>query len=870
MTTTSDYPPGAPGIPARWASSAKTGVGTALSTDSDVWFTLSGGILTEVFHPFVDMACMRDLQMLVTDRQDFFSEEKRNTQSQVNYLSDGVPAFRVNNTCEQGRYRFEKLVLTDPKRPTVLQQVRFVPLKGQLADYSVYVLLNPHLDNQGSDNTAWIGDYKGVPMLFAKRNGVALALACSAPWRKRSAGFVGTSDGWQDVSQHKQMAWTYDRAEHGNVALIGEVDIEACGGQFLFALSFGRDEGDAGHRARASLLQGFEAAQKVYVQSWSDWQSALLPLKGSKQHHQNLYRISSAVMRIHEGKQFQGGIIASLASPWGSSKGDGDLGYHLIWPRDMIETIGGLLAIQKHEDARRVLSYFQVTQDADGHWPQNMFTNGLHSWNGIQLDETAFVIQLVEFALRENALKEDQLTSLWPMVRRATEYLVCNGPLTPLDRWEEESGYFASTIAVEISALLAAADLADRHGELAMGTYLRETADCWNGIIERLLYVTGTDLAREAGVDGYYVRFALPNQLEADTPAAGRVTLKNHSPDAGCHPVAQIVSPDALALVRFGLRSADDPRIVNTVKVIDKFLKVDAPQGPCWHRYTDDGYGEHADGAPFDGTGIGRCWPLLTGERAHYELAAGRVDAAMTLLGTMENCANDSGFIPEQVWDSEDIPGRDLALGRPSGSAMPLVWAHAEYVKLRRSLHDGRVFDMPPQPVQRYLVEKTISKHMFWRFDQKCRAVPATKVLRMEVSAPAVVHWSNDGWLTTHDMPTRDTGLGIHFADLPTERLLPGSEVVFTFYWPDAGNWEGHDFSVKVEEPQASKADQTTSVSHTERLAMESEHEKSERCWEQEDQSLRDNGESEIRRPPERAKRERGSSEKTRSHQDAV
>ena len=152
-------------------------------------------------------------------------------------------------------------------------------------------------------------------------------------------------------------------------------------------------------------------------------------------------------MRIHEAKQFQGGIIASLATPWGFSKGDGDLGYHLVWPRDMIETVGGLLAVQKHEDARRVLSYFQATQDADGHWPQNMFTNGLHSWNGIQLDETAFVILLVDLARRQKALKEEQLDSFWPMVRRAAGYLVRHGPLTPLDRWEEEAGYFASTLA---------------------------------------------------------------------------------------------------------------------------------------------------------------------------------------------------------------------------------------------------------------------------------------------------------------------------------------------------------------------------------------------------------------------------------------
>ncbi len=835
-----------------------------MSSESDVWFTLSGGILTEVFYPFVDMACTRDMQLLVTDRRDFFSEEKRNTRSQVSYLGDGVPAFRIVNSCDQGRYRLEKLVLSDPRRPTILQQVRFVPLKGRLADYSIYMILNPHLGNQGGDNTAWIGDYKGIPMLFAKRNGLGLALACSAPWKNRSAGFVGISDGWQDLSRHKQMEWSYERAEHGNVALTGEVDLEASGGEFLFALSFGRDEIDAGFRARASLLRGFEAAQQEYVQQWSDWHSALLPLHGSKKHPQNLYHISAAVMRIHEGKQFEGGIVASLATPWGFSKGDGDLGYHLIWPRDMIETVGGLLAIQKHEDARRVLSYFHVTQDVDGHWPQNMFTNGLHSWNGIQLDETAFVIQLVELALRQQALKDDQLDSLWPMVRRAVSYLVCNGPLTPLDRWEEEAGYFASTIPVEISALLAAADLADRHGEPAMATYLRETADTWNAIVDQLLYVSDTDLAREAGVDGYYVRFALPHQLETDKPASGSVTLKNHAPGEGWHPVAEIVSPDALALVRFGLRSANDPRIVNTVKVIDHFLKVDAPQGPCWHRYTDDGYGEHIDGAPFDGTGIGRCWPLLTGERADYELAAGRPEVAETLLGAMEDCANASGLLPEQVWDSPDIPERHLAFGRPSGSAMPLVWAHAEYVKLRRSLRDGRVFDMPPQPVQRYLVEKTGSSHMFWRLNQKCRALPVAKTLRLEVEAPALVHWSADGWHTTHDTPTRDTGLGIHFADLPTERLQRGSEVVFTFYWPDTKNWEGRDFTVRVEQPRPSKADQTTPASHTGSLP-ESERERSERCADQEEQSLRGNGDSQIRRSRERAERERGSKQ-TRSH----
>ncbi len=188
-----------PGIPPRWTSSAKSGVGTALSAASRVWFTLSHGILNEVYYPRVDQACTRDMGLLVTDGQDFFSEEKRHANHEVEYLAEGVPAYRLINTCRQGRYRIEKEVLTDPERDVVLQHTRFVPLEGALSDYHLYVLLAPHLANHGSGNTAWLGDYKGVPMLFAQRAGTALALASSAPWLKRSAGFVGESDGWQDL-----------------------------------------------------------------------------------------------------------------------------------------------------------------------------------------------------------------------------------------------------------------------------------------------------------------------------------------------------------------------------------------------------------------------------------------------------------------------------------------------------------------------------------------------------------------------------------------------------------------------------------------------------------------------------------------------
>jgi glucoamylase len=385
------------------------------------------------------------------------------------------------------------------------------------------------------------------------------------------------------------------------------------------------------------------------------------------------------------------------------------------------------------------------------------------------------------------------------MVHRAACYLVQNGPVTPQDRWEEDPGYSPFTLSVEIAALLAAADLADLNGEPVAATYLREKADTWNANVERWTYVTGTDLAKQVGVEGYYVRIAPLEVSDAPSPLYGFVPIKNRPLGKNVLPATHIISPDALALVRFGLRAPDDPRIVNTVNVIDALLKVETPYGPAWHRYNDDGYGEHSDGAPFDGAGVGRAWPLLTGERAHYELAAGRRDVAEKLIKTFEAFANNGGMIPEQVWDSTDIPERRLFFGKHSGSAMPLVWAHAEYVKLCRSLHEGYVFDMPRQTVERYVVKKTDSPHAIWNFGDRCRSMLIGKILRLELFSPAMVHWSSDGWSTFQDIEARDTHVGIFVADLPTDRFPAGTIVHFTFYWPEETRWEKVDYSVIVE-----------------------------------------------------------------------
>lgn len=786
--------PGWPGIDPRWTSSAKSGVGTTANRSSRVWFTLSHGILNEIYYPRIDQACTRDMGFLIT-APDFFSEEKRDTHSSVEYLVEGVPAYRLTNICKAGRYRIEKTVLADPRHDALLEKSTFTPLEGTVADYRMHVLLAPHVANRGHGNTAWVGDYKGVPMLFAVRGETALALASTAPFRAASAGYVGISDGWQDLRQHGQLTWRYRRAADGNVALVAELDVQETSGEVVLVLGFGNSWAEAGNRARASLVKNFHEVRDEYIEGWLDWQSQLHDLHPPVAKNPNLYRVSTTVLRVHNNKRFTGGTIASLSIPWGFSKGDDDLGgYHLVWPRDLVETATGLLAAGAHDDALGVLRYLESTQEADGHWPQNMWLDGTSYWNGQQMDETAFPILLVGLLHRQGLLPPSKAQAVWPMVRQAASFVVTNGPISDQDRWEENAGYTPFTLAVEIAGLLVAAEMADHFHEPELALFLRETADFWNDIIEDLIYVTDSELAREVGVEGHYVRVAPPGE----GPLLHRIVhVKNSFKDVAV-PADALISQDALALVRFGLRAANDPRIVNTVKVIDHLLKVETPVGPCWRRYNLDGYGEHENGDPFNGYGVGRAWPLLAGERGHYELAAGRTDEARRLLETMAKFANQGGMLPEQVWDERDVVERELFFGQPTGSAMPLVWAHAEFVKLLRSVQDGKVFDMPMLTVERYITQKVKPGHSSWRFSLPISTLPAGRTLRIELKGPAMVHWTADDWKTMYDLPTRDTGTGLFVADLPTAGLPATTAIDFTFRWQVPDHWEGRNYSVTV------------------------------------------------------------------------
>jgi glucoamylase len=789
-------PPGAPGIEPRWTSSDKSAVGTAVSSASCVWFTASHGILNEIYAPRLDMACMRDFGFIVT-AEGYFSEEKRDADHSVQAIEDGVPAFRLVNSARDGRYRITKTIFSDPEREVVLQDIHFEALRGNLSDYRLHALAAPHLVNGGAENSGWSADFKGRQMLFAEGSGRSLAIAASVPLLARSVGYVGISDGWQTLSRGKGLREDYCVATSGNVALSGTLDMQAGKGRALIAIGFGTQPEEAALRALLSLEQGGEPALKHYCSGWREWQAGLLALDEPHDPDKlNRYRVSTGVLATHRDDA-SGAIIASLSIPWGFSKGDDDLGgYHLVWTRDLVETAGGLLAAGATADARSVLDYLAVIQEADGHWVQNAWLDGRPYWHGIQMDETAFPILLYDMLLRAGAIDASEAGRYLPMIEAAASYLVRNGPATQEDRWEEDAGYSPFTLAVEIAGLLAAADALEAAGRLTASHYLREVADGWNERIEEWTYATDTELSRSLGVEGYYVRIASATD-GASSLGRDFIPIRNRDDLGEVLEADLLISPDALALVRFGLRAADDPRILGTVAAIDAQLRRDLPAGPYWYRYNDDGYGERVGGAPFAGSGVGRLWPLLTGERAHYELAAGRVDEARRMLAALEASASEGGLLPEQIWDSEDVPARELFLGRPSGSAMPLVWAHAEHIKLLRSLRDGTIFDMPPQTVARYVAAKPAPAPFSWRLTARRDQMPAGRRLRIELPEPALVRWSTDGWASATDSPCRDTGFGIHVFDLATETLGPGV-VDFTIFWTDAQRWEGTDFRVEV------------------------------------------------------------------------
>ncbi|RJP16586.1 MAG: glucan 1,4-alpha-glucosidase [Candidatus Abyssobacteria bacterium SURF_5] len=787
---------GSPGIPPKWTSSQKEGVGTANSAASRIWFTLSHGILNEVYYPTIDHPQIRDLQFLITDGKTFFHEEKRDLKSEIECIERDTLGYRIVSDDLQRRYRLVKEIISDPCKPCILVHVRIEAEKDWLDRLQIFALLAPHLEVSGWGNSARRFHVSGQTLLIAWKEQTYLAMGTTVGFTGTSCGYVGASDGWQDLRDNLRMDWEFERAEEGNIAVIGRIDTSKSS-EFTLGLAFGQGRHDAVCTLIQSLSVPFQYHWEEFKKQWRRVCCDIRDLDRFSQDNGRLYRISHNLLLAHEDKTFNGALIASASIPWGQSKGDEDIGgYHLVWTRDMVNSATGLFACGDNMTPARALVYLACSQRDDGGFPQNFWIDGTPYWSGIQLDEVAFPVMLAWRLWKAGACGG---FDPYHMVRRAASYLIRQGPMTQQERWEENSGYSPSTLAASITALICAAEFCRSRGDQESASFLEDYADFLESHLE--LWTVTTEGTLLKGIPRHYIRIHptdIGNPSPDEDPNKGLLAIRNRPPgEEWRFPAKDIVDAGFLELVRYGIRKPGDNLIEDSLQVVDAVLKVDTPYGPCWRRYNNDGYGERPDGGPYEGWGKGRAWPLLTGERGHYEFAAGRDPTPC--ISAMEKFASKGGMLPEQIWDEDDRPEAGMFFGRFAGSAMPLMWAHAEYIKLLRSAADSQVFDLIPIVAERYLAGKGRKDLEVWKPIRRVKSVAGGHVLRVQAPEPFQLLWTMDEWKTKFQTSSAPTGLEICFVDIavPKGQTAP---IRFTFFWTDTDKWEGRDYCVNIRE----------------------------------------------------------------------
>jgi glucoamylase len=742
--------------------------------------------VTEVYYPTVDSPQIRDLQFLVTDGESFFHDERRSFVGKIDCVSEAALGFEVTNREKQGRYNVHKNILGDPHQNCLLIHTRLEASAALLPKLRMYVLCAPHLEIGGWHNNGEVLRLRGHTVLAAHKGNAWLVIGATVPFIDCSCGYVGVNDGWTDLADNYLLDWQYEAAVDGNIALTGGLDLSSTR-EFTLGAAFGTTQHDALSSLAQSLSIPFEQTRESFIHQWDRTSKRFALAVGSK--NSKLFERSVNLLLAHEDKTYPGAMIASLSIPWGEEKSDEELGgYHLVWTRDMVQSASALLAVGDLSTPLRALIYLAVSQRDDGGFYQNFWIDGRPFWQGVQLDEVAFPILLAWRLWKHGALGN---FDPYEMVRSACGFLIREGPVTAQDRWEEASGFSPSTLAVHITALICAAEFFAERGDENTAEFVRAYADFLESHIERWTVTTQGTLV--PGISRHYIRI---NPSES-ADCTGTMILANQPPGGQYEFSArEIVDAGFLELVRYGIRRPNDAIIQDSLRVVDAVLKVETPYGPCWRRYNHDGYGQRADGGAYKYWGVGRAWPLLTGERGHYELAAGNDPGPY--LGALEKFARGVGLIPEQIWDVPDLPAQHLHFGGGTGSAIPLLWAHAEYVKLRRSAADGKVFDLIEAAYDRY-VRCAPERHTIevWKFNRQVPDVAAGTHLRIQANSPFLLHWTSDEWQHSTDTRSRATAVKIEFVDL----RLPEheAEVRFTFLWLDDNRWEGKDYTVQIQ-----------------------------------------------------------------------
>ncbi len=784
---------GAPGCEPRWTDADKDGIGTAYSSGGRVWFTIRRGILTEVYYPTIDRPQLRDLQFLFTDGNTLFLEEKRDLDPEIARI-DPSQGYRVTSHDRHRNVSFAKEIIVDPSRPCVLLHTVLDGGPGALGTLKAYVLCAPHLEGEGAGNNAFIVEVSGRELLVAEKRNRWLAVDVSCGFSRLSCGYVGSSDGYTDLAKHHKMEFEFDEARNGNVALTGELNLSGAG-EFTIGVAFGETLPNVVSTLFQSLGVPYKKRRQVFMSQWQEVANGRRPLAEASGDKGRLFDASYNLLLTHEDKLYQGAFVASLTIPWGDARNDdaGRGGYHLVWTRDMVETAMGLLAAGNAAAPLRALIYLAARQDRDGGFPQNFWISGEAFRNGMQLDEIAFPVLL---AWRLHKLRSLEQFDPVVMVRRAAAFLLHRGPVTGEERWEEAGGYSPSTLAAVIAALICAGAFARAEQQEHAARFLESYADYLYAHLEEWTVTTNGSLLK--AVPRHFVRLNPAKSGEAADPGQvdeAMLPIVDQPPGSpGAYPARDVVDAGFLQLVRYGIMTAGDPLIVDSLRVVDATLKIDTPHGPSWHRYNHDGYGQRPDGGPFVTWGQGRAWPLLTGERGHYELAAAQ--DVRPFLRAMEQFANGTGLLPEQIWDQADLPEAQMRCGGPTGSANPLLWAHSEYLRLLRSAHDRRIFDLIPEVVERYRHKPPKTAVEFWQPIHPVRRARRHHTLRICAPEPFRLQWSHAGDPIWRDTASRPTGIGGEYVDLNPADFDPSVE--FTFFWNDRGSWEGRNYEVEV------------------------------------------------------------------------
>lgn len=680
---------GGPGANAFWTEPHVQGFADALGSASKVWYEIGDGQLGNVYYPQLDNPDTFGLQYYVTDGSTFTDNEVANTSHAVALADATSLEWQQTNTASSGKYTITKTYVADSARSVILIQTTFK--NSSAAPLYLYAQYSPALNNDGMGNSG--GTDGASNDLTASNGSVASAMAASTGFTATSTGYAGTStDGASILNSSHSLSTSYTGVTSaGHVTQTAQIPVAASGSTtFTLALAFDATTAAAVSDASASLGTGFASAETSFRSGWHAWVSGLHAAPASVSGNAKLlqqYDVSLMEVKADEDKNYVGGFVAAPNMPWGASlsaNSAGQHGYHLVWTRDEFQMASALLAAGDTTDASDALTYLlNYEETSSGYVKQNSWLNGNQMWSGTQEDEVAFPIILAYQLGRTDA-------TTWGKVQLLANYIVSNGPYTGQERWEENGGYSPSTMAAEIAGLVCAANIATANGNSSLASTYLSKADAMQSAVDSDTYTTTGPI----GNGSYYVRIT-PN---ANPNAADTIGISN---GGGSYDQRAVVDQGFLELSRLGVKPASSTQITNSLAAVDATIRTNIPGfGSYFNRYNHDGYGETSTGGDYTGAGVGRPWPVLSGERGEYDVQVGNTTDATAMLNSMANAANAGSQISEQIWPTASADG--FTQGQPDNSSTPLMWTMAQFVRLAIDISAGKTVDTPAVVCQHY------------------------------------------------------------------------------------------------------------------------------------------------------------------------